>query len=190
MNMMNNQSQIENLSNMKTELANIESRFNLAINQLQNMGINPGTSYEFICVSLELINFGIQMLSKGTQMNDDRINNIRIKQQIEYFGKNLINISTQIPYPKYNIKFEIFGGNNILISEDVDTTVDELIKKFLNKIGRNDLFDREEKEYNLLYNAIKLNTKENKSKKLIHIFASNVNPRIECYKLFEVLGKK
>ena len=65
-----------------------------------------------------------------------------------------------------------------------------IIKKFLNKIGRNDLFDSEEKEYNLSYNAIKLNTKENKSKKLIHIFASNVNPRIECYKLFEVLGKK
>ena len=190
MNMINNQSQIENLINMKTELANIESRFNLSISQLQNMGINPITSYEFICISLKLINFGIQMLSKGTQMNDDRVNNIWIKQQIEYFGKNLINISTQIPYPKYNIKFEIFGGNNILISDDVDTTVDELIKKFLNKIGRNDLFDREEKEYNLSYNAIKLNTKENKSKKLIHIFTRNINPRIDCYKLSEVLGKK
>ena len=189
MNMMNNQSQIENLSNMKTELANIESRFNLAISQLQNMGINPGTSHEFICVSLELINFGIQMLSKGTQMKNDRVNNIWIKQQIEKINKNLINISTQIPYPKYNIKFEIFGGNNIIISEDVDTTVDELIKKFLNKIGRNDLFDREEKEYNLFYNAKKFNTTGNKSKKLIQIF-TNVNPRIECFKLCELMGKR
>ena len=52
----------------------------------------------------------------------------------------------------------------------MDITLDELIKMLLIKIGRNDLFDKEEKEFFFLYNGHKINNKEDKSKKLKKIF--------------------
>ena len=62
-----------------------------------------------------------------------------------------------------------------------EETVDELIKKLLMEIGRNDLLDQDEKELEFIYNAEKLNITEKRSKKVKEIFHYALFPQISYY---------
>ena len=188
---MNNNMHIQNLMNMKLQLSNMESQFNLLLTQIQNMGLFPEISNQINNISFQFINFGIQMLRTGTQIN----NNTEIKEQINNAINNLNNISMTIPnnipniinneinimpfsginenieqvFPikVYNITFVSHTGNRTVIRCEPNKAVDELIKMFLVKIGRVDLNDN---EIIVTYNASVLNTYENKMKKLSEIF--------------------
>ena len=65
----------------------------------------------------------------------------------------------------------------------MDITLDELIKMLLIKIGRNDLIGKEQMEFTFLYNATRLNTTENKSKKIFELFWNSPNPEIFYFKI-------
>ena len=86
---------------------------------------------------------------------------------------NIPNFQENIYTPKHSVRFEISNGDIKLIVCDKDKTVDHLIKEFLKRIGRTDLFDNEDNEYHFMYNARKFNTIENKQKKLYQIFSGN-----------------
>ena len=80
------------------------------------------------------------------------------------------NIELHNNKPKYNDRFTSDLGKITLILCDVDITLDEVIKIFYIRIGRNDLIGKEQKELTFRYNAKSLNIIENKSKKLNEIF--------------------
>ena len=65
----------------------------------------------------------------------------------------------------------------------MDITLDELIKMLLIKIGRNDLIGKEQMEFTFLYNATRLNTIEDKSKKTFELFGNSPNPVIYYFKI-------
>ncbi len=177
--MMNNNILIQNLMNMKMLLTSIESQFNLLITNTQNMGILPDTYPNLINISNQFINFGIQLLSTGIQNNKNNniANNMDLNQQINNFISSLENIKMNIPNnmmqnmnlmnfpninenigifnnkPKYNVTFTYSSGLKTLIVCDQEETIDELIKKLLTRIGRNDLIGREEQEFKFVYDA-------------------------------------
>ena len=205
MNMMNNYMLIQNLMNMKYDLTNIESQFNFLLTNIQNIGINPEINIQINNISIQFINFGIQMLNIGTKPNNNISNNFVIKQQIDNIINDLKKISMSIPvdninqeinlisFPKendqlnsvykYNVVFEMDNGITKIICVDQNITVDELIKKFLTRIGRNDLFDRDTEEFRFIYNASVINTREEKLKKVNQIFNDNQTQRIYIFKL-------
>ena len=212
MNMMNNYMLIQNLMNMKYGLTNIESQFNFLLANIQNIGINPEINIQINNISIQFINFGIQMLNIGTKPNNNISNNFVIKQQIDNIINDLKKISMSIPvdnidqemnlisFPKendqinsifkYNVVFEMDNGVKSIICVDQNITVDELIKKFLTRIGRNDLFDRDREEFRFIYNALEINTREEKLKKLHQIFNDSQIQRIRCLIRHDIIAKK
>ena len=211
--MMNNNILIQNLMNMKMLLTSIESQFNLLITNTQNMGILPDTYPNLINISNQFINFGIQLLNTGIQNNNNIANNLDLYQQINNFISSLENIKMNIPnnmmqnmnlinFPninenigifnnklKYNVEFTGSGGKKTLIVCEQEETVDELIKKLLMTIGRNDLFDQDEKELVFIYNAEKLNITEKRSKKVKEIFRYSLSPKISFFEIHYLISK-
>ena len=203
--MMNNKILIQNLMNMKMLLTSIESQFNLLITNTQNMGILPDTYPNLINISNQFINFGIQLLNTGIQNNNNIANNLDLNQQINNFISSLENIKMNIPNnmmqnmnlinfpninenigifnnkPIYNVKFTGSDGKKTLIICEQEETVDELIKKLLMEIGRNDLLGQDEKELMFICNAEKINITEKRSKKVKEIFRYSLYPEICCY---------
>ena len=203
--MMNNNILVQNLMNMKMLLTSIESQFNLLITNTQNMGILPDTYPNLINISNQFINFGIQLLNTGIQNNNNIANNLDLYQQINNFISSLENIKMNIPndmmqnmnlinFPninenigifnnklKFNVRFTGSDGKKTLIICEQEETVDELIKKLLMEIGRNDLLDQDEKELEFIYNAEKLNITEKRSKKVKEIFHYALSPQISYY---------
>ena len=201
--MMNNKILIQNLMNMKKLLTCIESQFNLLLTNTQNMGILPDTYPNLINISNQFINFGIQLLNTGIQNNNNIANNLDLYQQINNFISSLENIKMNIPNnkmqnmnlinfpninenigifnnkPKYNVTFTYSSGLKTLIVCDQEETVDELIKKLLMKIGRNELLGHEEQEFYFGYNGKQINVNEIKSKKVKQIFDSPTLQLIE-----------
>ena len=204
--MMNNNILVQNLMNMKMLLTSIESQFNLLITNTQNMGILPDTYPNLINISNQFINFGIQLLNTGIQNNNNIANNLDLYQQINNFISSLENIKMNIPndmmqnmnlinFPninenigifnnklKFNVRFTGSDGKKTLIICEQEETVDELIKKLLMKIGRNDLFDQvKKKKVMFSYNAGILNITEKGSKKVKEIFCDSLYPKIYFY---------
>ena len=203
--MMNNNILVQNLMNMKMLLTSIESQFNLLITNTQNMGILPDTYPNLINISNQFINFGIQLLNTGIQNNNNIANNLDLYQQINNFISSLENIKMNIPndmmqnmnlinFPninenigifnnklKFNVRFTGSDGKKTLIICEQEETVDELIKKLLMEIGRNDLLDQDEKELEFIYNAEKLNITE---KRMLQAFFSSDSFRRINYKAF------
>ena len=199
MNMMDNMMQFQNLMNMKMQLANIESQFNLLLTNMQNIGLNPDSYNNLNNISFQFINFGIQLLNIGIPRSNNVLNNINLNQQIDNIIINLNSIKSTNPFimnqnmnminfqnmdenaelnnnkPKYNFLFTSGSGEKTVISCYMDITLDELIKMFLIKIGRNDLIGIEQKEFVFLYDGKMLNAIENKSKKIFEIFGIFIN---------------
>ena len=188
MNMMDNFMQIQNLMNMKNQLTYIESQFNLLLTQMQNMGITNYSYPNLINISFQFINFGIDLLNIGVQHKNDMTNTIDIKPQLEESIKKLELINQQYNNDSkfvYNVYFNFSNRQKYLISCDGNNTVDYLIKNFLKRIGRYDLFDMEDKEFYFAYNGQKFNLRKNKTKKLHEIFGYFDNQVIYC----EIIGE-
>ena len=169
------------------------------------MGILPDTYPNLINISNQFINFGIQLLNTGIQNNKNNniANNMDLNQQINNFISSLENIKMNIPNnmmqnmnlmnfpninenigifnnkPKYNVGFTFSNGLKTLIVCDQEETVDELIKKLLTRIGRNDLIGREEQEFKFIYNARRINVNEERSKGVNEIFG--FSPCVEIF---------
>ena len=183
MNMMANFMQIQNLMNTKNQLTFIESQFNLLLTNMQNMGIAPNSYLNLSNISFQFINFGIQLLNLGIQCNNDLANSTDIKSQLEESIKNLEDINQKYYYKSkffYNVIFDVSDGQKYLITCESNNTVDCLIKGFLKKVGRYDLFDMEDKVYFFIYNSKKFNSGDNKLKKLHEIFNDIQTHSIFC----------
>ena len=206
MNMLDNMAQLQNLMNLKMQLANIEAQYNLILTNMQNIGLTPDSYTNLNNVSFQFINFGIQLLNIGIPRSNNILNNINLNQQIDNIIINLNSIKSTNPFsmnqnmnminfqnmninaevnnnkPKYNVTFVSDFGKITLIFCDMDITLDELIKMLLIRIGRNDLIGREQMEFVFLYNGNKINTMEKKSKKLNEIFYIGANIDISYFK--------
>ena len=206
MNEMNNLVYFQNLMKMKPQLEKLESEFDSLLPQIKQNGIIQEAIEQLNHISFHFINFGIEMLGIGIQINKNNniINSFDIKERISHTISHLKVMSFNIPnnmtqqsitetasqkseetntnnFQNYEIKFKS-SNNDIeqLITFDGQATIDELIKVFLLKIKRKDLFDDEEKEIYFFYNDKRINTSKIKSKNLYEIFEDIKNPLILC----------
>ena len=153
-NMVNNNIQPQNLLIMKMKLMNIESQFNSFLNQIQNIPNFPIQDMIISDISFNFIDFGIELLNLTTINNNtifdnnikDKINNTIIKLNKISFNIINNNMNQQInimnnPFNnnsfnkhKYNVIIEEDKGTKIPLVCDDNNTVDEVIKKYLNKL--------------------------------------------------------
>ena len=201
MNMMNNLMQTQNLLNMNMKLMNIQSQFNGLLAQIQNNGITPNIDILISNISFQFINFGIELLNlRGDNNNIICNNNIKeqINNSISELNKISLNINGNNMNPQFNIVNNSFNNHkyNVVIKEDNgnskvfvcedNTTVEEVIKRYLIEIGRIDLINRDEKEF--LFRGyrgkldIRINTSEKKSKTISEISNGSDNIVILCSK--------
>ena len=201
MNMMNNIMQIQNLLNMNMKLMNIQSQFNGLLTQIQNNGISPNIDILISNISFQFINFGIELLNLRRDDNNIICNNIikeQINNSISELNKISLNINGNNMNPQFNIVNNSFNNHkyNVVIKEDNgnskvfvcedNTTVEELIKRYLIEIGRINLINRDEEEF--LFRGyrgnldIRINTSEKKSKTISEISNGSDNIVILCSK--------
>ena len=153
-NMVNNNIQPQNLLIMKMKLMNIESQFNSFLNQIQNIPNSPIQEMIISDIPFKFIDFGIELLNLTTINNNtifdnnikDKINNTIIKLNKISFNICNNNMDQQInlmnnPFNnssfnkhKYNVIIEEEKGTKIPLVCDDNNTVDEVIKKYLNKL--------------------------------------------------------
>ena len=201
MNMMNNIMLTQNILNMNMKLMNIQSRFNGLLAQIQNNGISPNIDILISNISFQFINFGIELLNlRGDNNNIICNNNIKeqINNSISELNKISLNINGNNMNPQFNMVNNSFNNHkyNVVIKEDNgtskvfvcedNTTVDEVIKRYLIEIGRIDLVNRDEKVFHFGgYRGsleIKINTSEKKSKTISEISNGSDNIVILCSK--------
>ena len=201
MNMMNNIMLTQNLLNMNMKLMNIQSQFNGLLAQIQNNGITPNIDILISNISFQFINFGIELLNLRRDDNNIICNNIikeQINNSISELNKISLNINGNNMNPQFNMVNNSFNNHiyNVVIKEDIgtskvfvcedNTTVEEIIKRYLIEIGRIDLINRDEKEF--LFRGyrgnldIRINTSEKKSKTISEISNGSDNIVIFCSK--------
>ena len=203
-NMMNNFMQTQNLLNMNIKLNNIQSQFNALLTQIQNIGITPNIDILISKISFQFINFGIELLNLSG-VNDNINHNNIIKEQINNsfnnsiaeLNKIILNINCNNMNPQINMVNNCFNNHkyNVIIKEDRGTskvfvcednsTVNELIKRYLTSIGRIDLINRDEQELSFWgYKGdlrIRINTIEKKSKTISEISGGRDTITINCF---------
>ena len=192
---------------MNSQFKMIESQINNLISQIQNMGVFLNSDMLINNISFQILNFGINMLNLGIQ-NSNPMMKYNLKEQIDNIINQLTNFSNNITNNNMNtmnmninnmneniinnnsIKnfFFLYRSKPIPIICDDNKTIEELINKFLIRIGRNDLINNEDNHLTFLYNAAKINTNGIKTKKLVENF-KNCNSKIYVIETKRVIGK-
>ena len=109
------------------------------------------------------------------QMNNliKDINNIKYKELPKIKNNN---ISTDINLDSIkNINFKTTLGNKTTLEIDKNNTIDELLKKYLDKINKSDIINNTEESLYFTYNAEKLEFGD--QRKIEDVFSNN-NPTI------------
>ena len=134
---MNKNERFHALSNMKFQLTNLYSQFNNLSNQINNSGTSPDIIIEMNNISFQILNFGIQLLNLGIQYSYTSMKGYNLKDQADNIINQLNNIKFNFDEkinPVYNIVFNE-GGLKTTICWRGNITIEEMIKKYLNKKG-------------------------------------------------------
>ena len=178
--------QKQRIMNMKNQLTFLESQFNLLLMNMQNIGLEHNFYANLINISFQFIDFGIQLLNIGIPHRFNIWNNINIESLLVKHIKDLENIEQKYFIDSkifYNVIFEFSKSETYLVPCEGNKTIDFLMKEFLKKIGRCDLFDMEDKEFSFIYNSSKFNSRENKCKNLNDFFGKATTQLVFCKKL-------
>jgi len=200
---MNNLMYFQTLLKKKKKLDNYELQYNSLLTEIKNRGIVQKVIKELNALSFHFINFGVKLLNIGIQFNNNNlISNSGVKETLNELIANLKEISDNIPeksfsqtnsiksqiesekenIKEYTVKFQTSNKDiEKLLICDSNITIDDLIKQFLNEIGRKDLFDNEDTEFVFYYERERINNKEKKQIKISKIFKDDENPFIYLF---------
>ena len=201
------------LKNIKQQLGNIDTQFNLLMNQIQDM-----TSSSVYNMAIQILNIGINMLNIGIQIPNLGNGVFNYSLQIENIGiqiqnignqiKNNMNNNNKIPNnnimmpgknnndeecikgfkmgdkeaneeeydnsPKINIIFKTTQGVTHKIVCNYGTTIDEVLKKYLNTVNKPELINQNKLCF--LFNAAQL--KFGDKTKVEDYFKGILNPKV------------
>ena len=104
------------------------------------------------------------------QMNEliKDINNNKYKELPKISGINIDSLKT--------INFKTTLGNKTTLEIDKNNSIDELLKKYLDKINKSDIINSTEESLYFTYNAEKLEFGD--QRKIEEVFATNNNPTV------------
>ena len=169
------------LQNYKFQLKNIESQFENIMN-IPNLNLVVNTG-------IQILNVGLQMISSVMQMHIFEIDYLNLNQQIQNIKTQILNIEMEINnninmkmnqinnmqmnnfllmqndniqkniIEKKHVTFRSNTGKRWNMQFDREITVSEMLKQFLVKIEKPELFKTDEIFF--LFNATKLNWGDN-----------------------------
>jgi hypothetical protein len=106
-------------------------------------------------------------LEQMTELIKD-INNNKSKELPRISGINIDSVKI--------INFKTTLGNKTILEMDKNNSIDELLKKYLDKINKSDIINSTEESLYFTYNAEKLEFGD--QRKIEEVFATNNNPTV------------
>ena len=149
----------------KTQFSLLVSELNMYLIKITNIVYKINSAFSKIS-SLEdksTFNFLVQM----TELIKD-INNNKSKELPKISGINVDSVKI--------INFKTTLGNKTILEMDKNNSIDELLKKYLDRINKSDIINNPEESLYFTYNAEKLEFGD--QRKIEEVFATNNNPTV------------
>ena len=149
----------------KTQFSLLVSELNMYLIKITNIVYKINSAFSKISSIEDKSTFNF--LEKMTELIKD-INNNKSKELPRISGINIDSVKI--------INFKTTLGNKTILEMDKNNSIDELLKKYLDKINKSDIINSTEESLYFTYNAEKLEFGD--QRKIEEVFATNNNPTV------------
>ncbi len=149
----------------KTQFSLLVSELNMYLIKITNIVYKINSAFSKISSIEDKSTFNF--LEQMTELIKD-INNNKSKELPRISGINIDSVKI--------INFKTTLGNKTILEMDKNNSIDELLKKYLDKINKSDIINSTEESLYFTYNAEKLEFGD--QRKIEEVFATNNNPTV------------
>ena len=149
----------------KTQFSLLVSELNMYLIKITNIVYKIDSAFSKISSLEDKSTFNF--LEQMTELIKD-INNNKSKELPKISGINVDSVKI--------INFKTTLGNKTILEMDKNNSIDELLKKYLDKINKSDIINSTEESLYFTYNAEKLEFGD--QRKIEEVFATNNNPTV------------
>ena len=149
----------------KTQFSLLVSELNMYLIKITNIVYKINSAFSKISSIEDKSTFNF--LEKMTELIKD-INNNKSKELPRISGINIDSVKI--------INFKTTLGNKTILEMDKNNSIDELLKKYLDRINKSDIINNPEESLYFTYNAEKLEFGD--QRKIEEVFATNNNPTV------------
>ena len=149
----------------KTQFSLLVSELNMYLIKITNIVYKINSAFSKISSIEDKSTFNF--LEQMTELIKD-INNNKSKELPKISGINVDSVKI--------INFKTTLGNKTILEMDKNNSIDELLKKYLDKINKSDIINSTEESLYFTYNAEKLEFGD--QRKIEEVFATNNNPTV------------
>ena len=149
----------------KTKFSLLVSELNMYLIKITNIVYKINSAFSKISSIEDKSTFNF--LEQMTELIKD-INNNKSKELPKISGINVDSFKI--------INFKTTLGNKTILEMDKNNSIDELLKKYLDKINKSDIINSTEESLYFTYNAEKLEFGD--QRKIEEVFATNNNPTV------------
>ena len=149
----------------KTQFSLLVSELNMYLIKITNIVYKINSAFSKISSIEDKSTFNF--LEQMTEFIKD-INNNKSKELPRISGINIDSVKI--------INFKTTLGNKTILEMDKNNSIDELLKKYLDKINKSDIINSTEESLYFTYNAEKLEFGD--QRKIEEVFATNNNPTV------------
>ena len=149
----------------KAQFSLLVSELNMYLIKITNIVYKINSAFSKISSIEDKSNFNF--LEQMNELIKD-INNNKYKELPKISGINIDSLKT--------INFKTTLGNKTTLEIDKNNSIDELLKKYLDKINKSDIINNPDESLYFTYNAEKLEFGD--QRKIEDVFATNNNPTV------------
>ena len=149
----------------KAQFSLLVSELNMYLIKITNIVYKINSAFSKISSIEDKSTFNF--LEQMTELIKD-INNNKSKELPRISGINIDSVKI--------INFKTTLGNKTILEMDKNNSIDELLKKYLDKINKSDIINSTEESLYFTYNAEKLEFGD--QRKIEEVFATNNNPTV------------
>ena len=149
----------------KTQFSLLVSELNMYLIKITNIVYKINSAFSKISSIEDKSTFNF--LEQMTELIKD-INNNKSKELPKISGINVDSVKI--------INFKTTLGNKTILEMDKNNSIDELLKKYLDRINKSDIINNPEESLYFTYNAEKLEFGD--QRKIEEVFATNNNPTV------------
>ena len=154
----------------KSQISSLISELNTYLIKITNIVYKINSAFSRISSIEEKSKYNLL-----EQMNDfiKDINNNKYNELPKIKNNNITGINKDC---LKTINFKTTLGNKTILEIDINKSIDDLLKKYLDVINKNDIINNTEESLYFTYNAEKLEFGD--QRKVEDVFASNNNPTV------------
>ena len=153
----------------KSQFSSLISELNTYLIKITNIVYKINSAFSRISSIEEKSKYNLleQMNDLIKDINNNKYNELpKIKNNITGINKECLK----------TINFKTTLGNKTILEIDINKSIDDLLKKYLDVINKNDIINNTEESLYFTYNAEKLEFGD--QRKVEDVFASNNNPTV------------